>query len=91
MEFEYRPHDWGDGYIDQEWFFGIYKIHRIEEHPDNKHRPTYHAYFKPYGWKNWGNRVAVNVPFYQTLEEAQTACAKHAERWPDRPYENDRF
>lgn len=34
----------------------------------------YAAYYKPKGWKCFGNNVDKNTPFYRTLKEAQTAC-----------------
>lgn len=84
MEFEYLKKDWGDGYVDEEWYSGIYKVvwyAPLAGSPFVHSRPGFFAaYFKPEGWKNWGNHVNASTPYYKTLDEAKAACARHAER-----------
>lgn len=57
------------------WTDGTFKIAKYE--PMDRHRPKviYCAYFKPHGWKNFGNRINASVEYYRTLEEAKRACA----------------
>ena len=56
------------------WYSDKFKIVLYAEDSENKYRPTYRAYFKPDGWKNFGNRVNRAIPFYHTFAEALTAC-----------------
>lgn len=67
-----------DMYPDGAWYSGIYKIVRYERHLDNGLRPAYAAYYKPHGWKNWGNHVDASAHFYKTMREAQEACVAHS-------------
>jgi hypothetical protein len=43
------------------------------------------AFFMPAGWKNFGNSVSLEhgkSKAYQTMRDAMTDCAKHAELYP---------
>lgn len=93
MTFEYKPERYEDGSGSDHWFAGIYKITKYDEITTGRYRRTafYHAYFKPVGWKNWGNHVDRRVKGdegYDSLEEAQRACVRHAAQFRT-PYEND--
>lgn len=96
MIWTHKPVYWEDTKTtDHHWFSGIYKITKYNEILTGKYRRTafYRAYFKPRGWKNWGNAVDRSVSpedGYATLEESQQACERHANRFP-KPSENDRF
>lgn len=68
----------GDVQGDGVWYSGIYKIVRYNRHLDNDHRPAYNAYYKPKGWKNWGNRVDRKTLCYRTLKQAKAACEVHS-------------
>ena len=75
LQWDYTPVTWDDtGETDQHWYSGIFKITYYPEVSDLKYQPAYCAYFKPRGWKNWGNRVNRAVQYYSTLEAAQEAC-----------------
>lgn len=95
MNFTFRPERYDDGSGSDHWFSGIYKITKYESITKGAYtrRVFYRAYFKPVGWKNWGNSVdRTTTPEcgYWTLEDAQKACKQHAEQW-ENPRENDRF
>ena len=70
----------GLAFAERYWLSGIYKIVYFHEHLDNRYQPVYYAYYKPKGWKNWGNRVDAAVPFYGSLEAAVAACETHTAR-----------
>lgn len=63
------------------WFSGPYKITYYEGHENENVivKPSYRAYFKPIGWKNWGMGCEKRNPAYATLEQAKAACVRHAE------------
>lgn len=95
MTFEFKPKRYDDGSGSDYWFSGIYKISKFDEIVTGpyRRRAFYRAYFKPKSWTMWGQSVDRTVTpdvGYATLEEAQEACRKHAERFPH-PSENDRF
>ena len=68
----------GPDYDDVSWYCGIYKIVLYTDSSVNKGKDIYCAYYKPDGWKNWGNRVNPRVEFYTTLKDAVRACERHA-------------
>lgn len=90
LKFTHDPEIWEDSEPTDHWKAGIYKITLYPEDSENKYKPSYRAYFKPHGWKNWGNCVAVNPKVYNTLTEAKAACQQHADKY-EQPYENDRI
>lgn len=74
-----KDEDYDTGY--KSFVCGIYKIVRYGKCVDSMQRgwnQIYHAYYKPDGWKNWGNHVDKVTPGYKTLTEAKTACMNHA-------------
>lgn len=40
----------------------------------------FYAYYKPAGWKCWGNRVCKTTENYPDFESAVAACADHDSR-----------
>ena len=95
MQFQFTPERYDDGSGSDHWFSGIYKITKYDAILTGKYRRTafFRAYFKPVGWKNWGNAVDRSVTpedGYATLDQAIQACERHAARFPH-PYEHDRF
>lgn len=73
-----KDEQFGPRYDDVAWYSGIYKIQLYTESSLNYGKDAYCAYYKPAGWKNWGNRVNPCVEFYHTLKEAMAACDEHA-------------
>lgn len=53
------------------------------------------AYFKPFGWKNWGNSCERNSKgnsvSYTSLKEAKEACERHLAKFGSNPEQNDRI
>lgn len=73
--------DRSNGYI--KWYSGIYKIRYYRDCAESyrlKCKRVFYAFFKPKGWKNWGNRVEPHVEGYRSFDEAVRACERHEER-----------
>jgi hypothetical protein len=72
---------------DGAWFSGRYKC--------VNYGGKWFAYFKPFGWKNWGNSCQKTARMesvqYATLAEAQAACRTHFSRYGERPKAIDRI
>lgn len=59
------------------WISGIYKVEQYDASLQDRLGVHYRAYYKPTGWKHWGNYVDAGTPHYRTLKAAQVACATH--------------
>ena len=92
MNFEFKPLRYDDGSGSDHWYYGIYKITFYEPYETDAtiFKGYYGAYFKPHGWKCWGNSVRKGVVGvgYKTLEDAMADCEAHAALFSD-PREND--
>lgn len=71
----------------QECFIsGIYKIVKYGK---------WRAYFKPYGWKSWGNTCECTSEnrheskAYKSVKEAIAGCKRHAKKFGENPGEFD--
>jgi hypothetical protein len=73
------------------WFSGIYKV---VCYPAESYRPQtiFYAYFKPHGWKSWGQSVinATKTDFI-SLEDALEACERHFKTYPAQPLMNNKI
>lgn len=90
LQFEFRPERYEDGSREEFWFAGIYKITKYEAVPSGPYarQAFYRGYFKPVGWKMWGE--GVDHEQHATLTQAKAACRKHAATFPT-PTQFDRI
>lgn len=81
MKFEKRTIDHMECFVS-----GIYKCIQYGK--------KWYAYFKPEGWKNWGNACEYTSyeksREYKTLKQAQKACERHLKRFGNKPQSNDK-
>ena len=58
------------------WTDGTFKIAKYEPMDRTLPKVIYCAYFKPEGWKNFGNRINASVEYYPTMKDAKEACQR---------------
>jgi hypothetical protein len=75
--------------------YKIVKYHYIGQVPALRNhegaRPGYHAYFKPFSWKNWGNSITHPHGFFTSIEDAKAECEKHLKKYGKKPNQWDRI